>query len=48
MILLQKTANGAKANANGKALTLQIGDTSADFNQMSVSVRDMHTKSSWH
>ena len=39
-----KTANGAKANANGKALTLQIGDTSADFNQMSVSVRDMHTK----
>ena len=39
-----KTANGAKANANGSALTLQIGDTSADFNQMSVSVRDMHTK----
>ena len=39
-----KTAAGAKANANGKALTLQIGDTSADFNQMSVSVRDMHTK----
>ena len=38
------TANGAKPNANGKALTLQIGDTSADFNQMSVSVRDMHTK----
>ncbi|MDY2997032.1 MAG: flagellin [Faecalimonas sp.] len=38
------TATGAKANANGKALTLQIGDTSADFNQMSVSVRDMHTK----
>ena len=42
------TANGAPANANGKALTLQIGDTSADFNQMSVSVRDMHYKSSWH
>ena len=38
------TATGAKAKANGKALTLQIGDTSADFNQMSVSVRDMHTK----
>ena len=37
------TGNGAPANANGKALTLQIGDTSADFNQMSVSVRDMHT-----
>ena len=36
------TATGTKAN--GKALTLQIGDTSADFNQMSVSVRDMHTK----
>ena len=37
-----KTANGVKANAKGNALTLQIGDTSADFNQMSVSVRDMH------
>ena len=28
---------------NGSALTLQIGDTSADFNQMEVSVGDMHT-----
>ena len=28
---------------NGKGLTLQIGDTSADFNQMTVSVGDMHT-----
>ena len=27
---------------NGAALTLQIGDTSADFNQMEVSVGDMH------
>ena len=27
---------------NGKGLTLQIGDTSADFNQMTVSVGDMH------
>ena len=26
----------------GKSLTLQIGDTSADFNQMAVSVGDMH------
>ena len=30
--------------ANGKALVLQIGDTSDDFNQLSVSVGDMHTK----
>ena len=28
---------------NGAGLTLQIGDTSADFNQMTVSVSDMHT-----
>ena len=28
---------------NGKGLTLQIGDTSEDFNQMTVSVGDMHT-----
>ena len=27
----------------GKSLTLQIGDTSKDFNQMAVSVGDMHT-----
>ena len=27
---------------SGKGLTLQIGDTSADFNQMNVSVGDMH------
>ena len=30
------------ATKNGAALTLQIGDTSADFNQMEVSVGDMH------
>ena len=28
---------------NGAGLTLQIGDTSEDFNQMNVSVGDMHT-----
>ena len=33
---------GTPAAAKGKALTLQIGDTSADFNQMTVSVNDMH------
>ena len=37
------TATGTIAGPTGKALTLQIGDTSADFNQMSVSVGDMHT-----
>ena len=31
------------ATKNGVGLTLQIGDTSADFNQMTVSVGDMHT-----
>ena len=36
---------GAAGTPQGKALTLQIGDTSADFNQMSVSIGDMHTKS---
>lgn len=30
--------------AKGKSLTLQIGDTSADFNQMTVSVSDMHAE----
>ena len=37
-----KNANATVTGAKGKALTLQIGDTSADFNQMSVSVGDMH------
>ena len=31
------------ATKDGAALTLQIGDTSEDFNQMTVSVSDMHT-----
>ena len=31
------------ATKDGKELTLQIGDTSADFNQMTVGVNDMHT-----
>ena len=34
---------GTATDPTGEALTLQIGDTSADFNQMKVSVRDMHT-----
>ena len=38
------TTTGTVAGPTGKALTLQIGDTSADFNQMEVSVGDMHTK----
>ncbi len=29
----------------GKGLTLQIGDTSDDFNQLNVAVQDMHAKS---
>ena len=31
------------ATKDGAGLTLQIGDTSEDFNQMTVSVSDMHT-----
>ena len=30
--------------AKGKPLTLQIGDTSDSFNQLKVSIKDMHTK----
>ena len=37
-------AGSTVSGPTGKALTLQIGDTSADFNQMKVSVGDMHTK----
>ena len=37
-----KTETGTTTPAKGKSLTLQIGDTSADFNQMTVSVGDMH------
>ena len=33
---------GKTTAAKGKSLTLQIGDTSKDFNQMAVSVGDMH------
>ena len=35
-------AEGTTTPAKGKSLTLQIGDTSKDFNQMAVSVGDMH------
>ena len=35
-------ATGTPVAAKGKSLTLQIGDTSKDFNQMAVSVGDMH------
>ena len=36
---------GSKGNATmkGKALTLQIGDTSASYNQLKVSINDCHT-----
>ena len=36
------TATGTPTAPKGKSLTLQIGDTSKDFNQMAVSVGDMH------
>ena len=34
-----------KATSSGKGLTLQIGDTSDSFNQLSVSIQDMHVDS---
>ena len=37
------TTTGTTTRPKGASLTLQIGDTSADFNQMAVSVGDMHT-----
>jgi len=37
------TANQTN-DAKGSALTLQIGDTSDDFNQLKVSIGDIHTK----
>ena len=44
---VKATQNGndlvLSATKDGAALTLQIGDTSEDFNQMNVSVGDMHT-----
>ena len=36
------TKEGKPTAPKGKSLTLQIGDTSKDFNQMAVSVGDMH------
>ena len=38
------TANAVTATKTGAALGLQIGDTSDAFNQLSVNVKDMHSK----
>ena len=38
-----KTGKLEKSNAGGKALQLQIGDTSDSYNQLKVSIGDMHT-----
>ena len=40
----QKEVVTTEGSEGGKALTLQIGDTSDSFNQLKVSVGDMHTK----
>ena len=34
-----------RLNLDGDALTLQIGDTSDDYNQLTVEIQDMHTSS---
>ena len=36
-------ATKGKATGTGKALTLQIGDTSAGYNQLNVSIKDCHS-----
>ena len=44
----ERVAADVKLNSNsyeGSALTLQIGDTSDDFNQLAVSIKDMHCES---
>ena len=38
------TTSSTKTTATGKALSLQIGDTSDDFNQLKVSIKDCHVK----
>ena len=42
--LVQKGTAKISNKASGTALTLQIGDTADSYNQMKVSVGDMHTK----
>ena len=39
------TVSNATAVADSKGLTLQIGDTADSFNQLTVSIRDMHVAS---
>ncbi|WP_312159351.1 flagellin [Oscillibacter sp.] len=38
-------ANGSSTSGGNRGLTLQIGDTAESFNQLTVSVGDMHTTS---
>ena len=40
-----ETLLGTTFSVEGGGLTLQIGDTSDDFNQLTVSIQDMHTDS---
>lgn len=45
-LTVEKDGNGvAISTASGKALTLQIGDSSDSYNQLEVAVDDMHTSS---
>ncbi len=41
--MVSATITLPEGSLNGKGLVLQIGDTSDDFNQLAVSVGDMHT-----
>ena len=38
------STNAVTATKGGKSLTLQIGDTSDDFNKLKVDIQDMHTE----
>ena len=44
LIVRNQAAGAAAPVVGGSGLTLQIGDTSDSFNQLSVKIGDMHTK----
>lgn len=44
LTIFTKNANDQEPQIIGKGITLQIGDTSEDFNQLTVAIKDMHTK----
>ena len=45
IVIGSKASAAVVSTASGKALTLQIGDTSDSFNKLKVSIKDMHASS---